>query len=476
MPRPKSSPSYCIHSRSGRAYTTIDGQQVQLGPANSPESREAFDRVLGEWYANGRKLPQNMSAAKDAPRTGPTVAIVLDRFWTHAETYYTRPVLDDAGQPRLTPDGSVQTESTEQLAHYRQVIRLTRRLYGGLEATRFGCPELEALREMMIRPRTDPATGAIEAPWCRKHANRQVGRIKHIFGWAVTKGLVPVTVHQTLLLLPGLRIGKSAAKETAAVQPVDEAKALAVAKCASEQVGVMIQLQLLCGMRSTEVCIIRPCDIDRTVTPWQYTPMFHKTQEHDIARVIPIGPKAREILTPFLDRAATAFCFSPIEAEAKRRALLHQKRVDGIDEKKTTPLSCGNRPGTNRKAKPKRSPGNRFDRRSYYNAVKHACEIAFKMPTHYRSTPADYPVSGDSPAVVREKESRRRAKSAQRSKWHKENAWHPHQARHRAATDLRKAGSLDVAKVVLGHTSIKMTALYAEADVAAAHEVIERIG
>jgi integrase len=56
------------------------------------------------------------------------------------------------------------------------------------------------------------------------------------------------------------------------------------------------------------------------------------------------------------------------------------------------------------------------------------------------------------------------------------NGWNPHRLRHRAATDLRRAGSLDVAKVVLGHTSTKMTALYAEADILAAHQVIERIG
>jgi len=69
-----------------------------------------------------------------------------------------------------------------------------------------------------------------------------------------------------------------------------------------------------------------------------------------------------------------------------------------------------------------------------------------------------------------------REKSAKRSAWRKLHGWHPHQARHSAATDLRKAGNLDVAKVVLGHTSITMTEQDAEADVVAALEVAERIG
>ena len=351
MPRPKSPPSYCIHTRSNRAYTTIEGRQIQLGAASSPESQQAFDRILGEWYANGQQLPQEAPVANDAHRDGPSVAVLLERFWTHAQGYYSRPVLDDAGQPKADA-GIGLTEPTEQLNHYRQVIRLTRRAYGDTDILKFGCPQLEALREMMIRPRTDPATGEAEAAWCRKHANRQAGRVKHIFGWGVIKGLVPVAVYHTLLLLPGLHIGKSVAKEKASVRPVLEEKALAVAKHANKQIAAMIQMQLLCGMRSTEVCIMRPCDIDQSKTPWQYTPMFHKTQEHDIGRSIPIGPRAREKLTPFLDRPATAFCFSPIEAE-RHGGVLHKKRID----EKTTPLSCGNRPGTNRKKKPQRARG-----------------------------------------------------------------------------------------------------------------------
>ena len=211
---------------------------------------------------------------------------------------------------------------------------------------------------------------------------------------------------------------------------------------------------------------MRPCDIDQSKTPWQYTPMFHKTQEHDIGRGVTISPRAREKLTPFLSRPATAFCFSPIEAEG--RTGRHCSTRSTVNEK-TTPLSCGNRPGTNRKKKPQRAHGARFDRRSYYNAVKHACELAFEIPKEYRATPADYPTAGDTPEVMRQKAERRREKSAKRSKWHRENSWHPHQARHRAATDLRKAGSLDVAKVVLGRAGVKMTELYAEADVVTAH-------
>ena len=98
------------------------------------------------------------------------------------------------------------------------------------------------------------------------------------------------------------------------------------------------------------------------------------------------------------------------------------------------------------------------------------------MPRKIRIAESDYPAKGAGADVVEAKAKLRREKSAKRSAWHRLHGWHPHQARHRTATVLRNAGSLDVAKVVLGHTSIKMTELYAEADVVAAHEVVERIG
>ena len=144
MPRPKSPPSYCIHTRSNRAYTTIEGRQIQLGAASSPESQQAFRQDIGEWYANGEQLPPGSTGGKrSAHRDGPSVAVLLERYWTHAQGYYSRPVLDDAGQPKADA-GIGLTEPTEQLNHYRQVIRLTRRAYGDTDILKFGCPQLEA--------------------------------------------------------------------------------------------------------------------------------------------------------------------------------------------------------------------------------------------------------------------------------------------------------------------------------------------
>ena len=54
--------------------------------------------------------------------------------------------------------------------------------------------------------------------------------------------------------------------------------------------------------------------------------------------------------------------------------------------------------------------------------------------------------------------------------------WHPHQLRHNAATWLRKEFGLDVARVILGHSSSSVTEIYAEVDQEKAISVMGRVG
>ena len=54
--------------------------------------------------------------------------------------------------------------------------------------------------------------------------------------------------------------------------------------------------------------------------------------------------------------------------------------------------------------------------------------------------------------------------------------WHPHQLRHLAATELRKAFGIEVARCVLGHRSAAMTEIYSEFDAAKARDVVGKIG
>ena len=54
--------------------------------------------------------------------------------------------------------------------------------------------------------------------------------------------------------------------------------------------------------------------------------------------------------------------------------------------------------------------------------------------------------------------------------------WTPHRLRHNAATQLRKEFGLDAARVVLGHTGVDKTAIYAEIDQEKAAKAMWKLG
>ena len=50
-------PKYRKHKPSGQAVVTLDGHDFYLGPHGSKASHLEYDRLIGEWLENGRRLP-----------------------------------------------------------------------------------------------------------------------------------------------------------------------------------------------------------------------------------------------------------------------------------------------------------------------------------------------------------------------------------------------------------------------------------
>ncbi len=237
-------------------------------------------------------------------------------------------------------------QTTRELGNLRVALRTLRGLYGGSKACEFGPRALKAVREALVN-----------SGHSRGYVNQNVGRIRRVFRWGAAEELVPASVHHSLQAVEGLKRGRTAAPETEPVRPIDDAQVDAIESLVSRQVWALIQLQRFSGARPGEFLRLRPCDVDRSSGVWVYTPRRHKTQHHGHARRVLLGPRSQEVLEPFLrGRLPASFCFSPREAEEERRAEQHAQR--------TTPLSCGNRPGSNRKKKPSKTPNEHSNRSS----------------------------------------------------------------------------------------------------------------
>lgn len=462
MSRPKSDrPAYCKHKRTGRAFVTIDGRQRTLpGAYGSAESRAEYDRLVGTWLANGRTLPQDPAAAT----TGPTVTMVCLAFWRHAQTFY----VGIDGQP------------TGEADNFRQALRPLRRQYGSTPTVEFGPKKLKALRASMLLPQPviDPKTNkpqldgegkpVTRAGWSRTYANRQTDRIKRVFRWAASEELIPSSVVADLETVDSIRVGREGARETEPVAPVDVAHVEATIPRVSAQVGAMIRLQLLAGMRPGEVVIMRGVDLDTSGDVWTYKPAKHKTATKGHARTIYLGPRAQDVIRPFLKPDLSAYLFSPADADQSRREERRKARK--------TPLSCGNKAGSNRERRPRRKPGERYTVRSYYQAIAKGCDKAFPPAPELGRLRVKGKRGSRLETATEWRQRLGPEKWAAVQAWIAEHRWHPHQLRHTAGTTYRREGDFEAAKIVLGHRTDSMTELYAERDTRKARDIVARIG
>ena len=231
----------------------------------------------------------------------------------------------------------------------------------------------------------------------------------------------------------------------------------------------LIQLQLLTGARPGELLGLRPVDLQMEGDSWFAEPQQHKTSFRGITRRIYFGPRAQTVIAPFLrERPVDRALFSPREAEEQRRAKAHQKR--------RTPLSCGNVPGSHRVAKPKRAPEQVYTVASYRRCIERACAQAFALPEELRQRRVEGKKGQRWESVAQWKNRLGPEKYALVRQWQKQHRFHPHQLRHNAATRLRQQYGIDLARTVLGHRSMMTTAIYAEADFAKARQAIRETG
>lgn len=429
---------------SGQGYVVFSGgKPIYLGKYDLDATQEAYHRLIAEWKANGCKPP---AAPPDL-----TVVELVDRFWAHARQYYR----------------NAKKKQTTSIDNFRSALRPLVGLYGSTVVTDFGPLALKAVRQTMI-----------EMGWTRTYINEQVRRIKHVFSWAVGEQLCPAQVADQLHYVSGLRKNRSPARETKPVRPAPAHLIDAIKPHVDRRVWAMVQIMRISGPRPDEVVRLRPIDLDMSGDVWVAQLEKHKTEYMaddytDSSRLILLGPQVQELIRPFLaDRPVDAFLFSPQEAESERRAEMHRNRK--------TPLSCGNKPGTNKSRNPKRPPGDHYRVDTLLKAIQEGSEKAFPPPAELerRRVPGKRENSTRWETPREHRERLGEEGWAALLAWHAEHRFTSRQLRHNAATDLRKKYGLDVTQTVLGHAmGSKVTAMvYAEAALDKALEAMAEVG
>ncbi len=340
------------------------------------------------------------------------IAQLAKAFNEHAKEYYK----DHNGQ------------NTKEVDNIRHSLKTLLETFATTDVQDFGPLKLIELRNELINQNI-----------CRRTINQRIGIVKRMFKWAASRQMIPMITYQGLLTVDGLKRNRSAAKESKPVKPVDEEHVYKVLPYLSPVLSAIVQIQLLTGMRPSEVLQMKPKDIERSGKIWHYYPERHKNLYRGHERIVPIGPQGQKILTPFLLRNENSYCFSPAESEKYRR--------DQNTAKRKTPISYGNSVGTNRKDNPSRKPGDIYDFKSYGKAVLRAITAARK----------DIKTNGGDPDTELPK-------------------WTPYQLRHTAATKARKMFNYETAGALLGHNKMSATAIYAERNQGLADEAAKKFG
>ena len=402
MARPKSPTPILKAHISGQSVCRIDGIDFYLGRHGTPESLAKYAVLIREYQANGLSLPEGFSpetlrhftegfsqpAVKMHMADSPIVIRHLTTaFVGHAERVY--------------------ANSKAELSRIRQICEEIETQDGNTLVEDYGPKKLKEQRERWVR-----------SGKCRRYCNRLTCLVVSIFEWGVSEEMIEESTWNRLTTVKPLREGQTEAPESVVRKPACLNVVRATVKELSPTLKAMVRIHVCTGMRPSELCSMRPCDIDRSGEVWLYRPATHKNKSKGHDRVIPILGDAREAIENYLNRPSQAYCFSASESVAWWQAKKRSERKSKVQ------------PSQESRAveSPRVKPGEKYTQDSYRRAIARACKRA------------------------------------------KVDSWYPYQLRHLNLTEVRDALSAEHAQAIGGHSRIDMTNTYAKAKIGKAIE------
>lgn len=376
-------PTYLKHDATGQARIVWGGKTIYLGKFGSPESHAKHAQICAEILATG-----SLKTTDGQIKLSKLVA----RFMADMEREYTQ-------------------RGSREAKQMARAMRYLVESYGEDSAEEMTTRKLLILQRLWI-----------DKPMTRSTVNMYTGYILRLYEWATRYEYVAASVWHGLQSVGRIK-ERHALKRTKKVRRVDWDQVEAIRPFIAPVLWDVIQVQWHTGMRAEEVLKMKPGMIDQSA--WVYCMTDHKTDEYIDEKYIFLGPKAREVILPYLaGRPTDKPLFSPKEAQAMR-----YQSMRAIRKSKVQPSQK-----SRAKQSPERSPGDKYQNTSYFRAISTACKRAGIKP------------------------------------------WTSHQLRHTKGTGVRKRFGLEGAQVTLGHKSIKTTEIYAEPDMELAKRIAEELG
>ena len=346
-----------------------NGKRTTVGFGTTDDRTEGeIYAAFGKWLDLFNQQPQKVLSFKspyDAieqiinPSQIITIGELLDKYSVYAEKT-TRPIRSNGEHPDL--------QFTKRVQKFLEPYHLW-------PVSNFGPDDLLNVQNALAE--YEYAQGKKEKRYTRRSINDTIDWIRRIWKWGMGRQLITAEQIQGLEEVKSIRMGDAKAHDNHKRARVTEEDFQKVVNAVSSVVGDMLELIWYTAMRPYEVCDIRPFDIlCDDPDCWLYIPGRdqtpvgkHKTTRFERVKVIPLTQKCQEILKSRIKCFdSKEYIFSPKQAV--------QEFIEKNSANRKTPLSCGNRPGTNRKTHPMVKPGKKYEHHALRNACKRGCKRA----------------------------------------------------------------------------------------------------
>jgi len=377
-------------------------------------------------------LPRPVSL-DDAP-AWITMRELVARFMEHARSYYQQ-------------DGKPTGHHKSMACMLEHVLAV----HADLPVDRFTPLRAKEVRQRMM-----------DGDHTRTYINRVIKCIRQVCKWGIENEIVPPNILYGLQAISPLKYGRYGLRETTPVTAPPDEVIQRFIDAAPPVIAAMAKLQWLVAMRPGEVCIMRWEDIDESGETWLYRPMKHKTMHHGVKRAIPLGPQCQAILEDW--RGREPFIFSPIENDERLRLYGNPNRkYQGLTIAQAATikflLPTTNNCELGRRYQVSETCIRKIREGRTWAKVEPRDPEVFKRDINWsdvkarRSQRLGYRYLRNGYAQAFRRISKRLGINP---------PLRPNQLRHSAATRIRNEHGLEVAQLLLGHTTARMTETYAK--------------
>ncbi|NNJ24031.1 tyrosine-type recombinase/integrase [Alienimonas chondri] len=289
----------------GRAFVRIpktNGKRAYFGRYGTAEAEAKYREWVGAYVAD----PE--STTRPAVEGWGSIAKLCHKFMVHADEYYR--------------DEHRSGGHTSSYGTHKKVAETFAMLNGTKPADRIDASMVRAFQRYLV---VTPGKGG--KPAARVYVNALVDDLRYQIKWWESHGLVPKGTHHHVMTVENLKEGRTSARETAAVQPVDQDVVVATMAYMPPTLAEMVCVQFACGMRPQDVCRLSWGHIDRSGDDWRYSPVRHKNAWRKKKLVKAIPEAVRPLLLKRADRPADEAIFRPVDAAAEQRGGRRSRKV-----------------------------------------------------------------------------------------------------------------------------------------------------